>query len=269
MQQPSYYAILTANVRYDKNLKANEKLLYAEITALCNMYGTCWATNQYFAKLYDVSTRSVSSWIANLVQQGYINSEIKYKEGSNEVEGRYITLIMNQALPIENKEQNPHEENLNTPLEENFQENTKEEYNINNIYKGDENSKQDPVNDEQQKGLFSEKETKQTPKEFYKHQLAISKGLKHHNSYDKFVKFLYGDNEIGEILTPILRIPKQITYNKFCKFLEEAHRNNKKPSEILLKIYNNKKYTDGKRDLYLLLHNWATNRFINDKNENK
>lgn len=85
-ERPNYYAIIPANVRYDKELKANEKLLYGEITSLTNKTGECWATNKYFADLYEVSTRSIQGWISNLEKRGYIKTKIV------NLTGRIITL---------------------------------------------------------------------------------------------------------------------------------------------------------------------------------
>lgn len=71
----SYYAIIPANVRYDKRLSANAKLLYGEITALCNEKGYCETKSKYFADLYEVSERSARNWIKQLEDYGYILSE--------------------------------------------------------------------------------------------------------------------------------------------------------------------------------------------------
>lgn len=56
---PAYYAVIPATIRYDSRISANAKLLYGEITALCNEKGFCWATNGYFSELYNVSSRSI------------------------------------------------------------------------------------------------------------------------------------------------------------------------------------------------------------------
>lgn len=76
MNQPSYYSIMPAYVRYDKDLKPNEKLLYSEITALSNKFGYCTASNNYFAPLYDVSKETVSRWISHLKKKGYIQVKV-------------------------------------------------------------------------------------------------------------------------------------------------------------------------------------------------
>lgn len=90
-ERPNYYSIIPADVRYDTELKANEKLLYGEITALSNHKGYCFAENSYFAKLYVVKKGTVSGWISNLEDKGYIKTELIY--GSNkQVKERRIYL---------------------------------------------------------------------------------------------------------------------------------------------------------------------------------
>ncbi len=109
---PSYYAIIPANVRYSTKLKANEKLLYGEITALSQKDGRCYASNRYFAKLYQVSTVTVSGWISNLAANGFVKSELVYRKGSKEILKRYIS-ILNGGI----------KENLNRGIKENLKDN--------------------------------------------------------------------------------------------------------------------------------------------------
>ena len=93
MDKPAYYANIPATVRYDKRLTPNAKLLYGEITALCNQEGYCWAMNAYFADLYGVSKTSISAWIGNLKEAGHITVQMNYKEGSKHILNRYIRIL--------------------------------------------------------------------------------------------------------------------------------------------------------------------------------
>lgn len=82
MDSPNYYAVIPANVRYNKNLSSSAKLLYGEITALCNKTGECWATNKYFSELYGVSDRSVQTWISELAAEKLIDVEVNREAGN-------------------------------------------------------------------------------------------------------------------------------------------------------------------------------------------
>lgn len=112
-EQPNYYAILSAEVRYDNRLKANVKLLFAEITALCNMNAECFASNKYFADLYGKSKTSISVWISELVKYGYIKVHYTYKVGTKEILNRYISILKGGI-----------QENLNTPYKKTLKSNT-------------------------------------------------------------------------------------------------------------------------------------------------
>jgi len=112
-QKPNYYAILTADVRYEKRLTANAKLLYAEITALTNAKGYCWSTNAYFANLYGVSNTSISKWVSQLVKLGYLDIKLIYREGSKQILHRYLSLVKEGI-----------QEKLHTPIEEKLKDNT-------------------------------------------------------------------------------------------------------------------------------------------------
>ena len=132
-EQPNYYGILPANVRYDKNLPANAKLLYSEITALAQKDGYCYASNGYFAELYDVSDRSISEWINKLSQNGYIEVQL-VKNNSGTFRKLFLSGMKKSSTPRMKK--------TSTPYEENFY--PKEYYNNNNtsIYNNKEEYKE-------------------------------------------------------------------------------------------------------------------------------
>lgn len=148
-QQKAYYAIIPANVRYDKDLVPNAKLLYGEITALCNEKGYCWATNQYFAELYNVSDRTIKNWISQLVDKGYIQRSVKYREGTKEIEQRKLFIgSENNFTTLGNYVHYPEENNFTTPSEKKFPVNNtsiNNTFNNTNIYK-EKNIKKESVN---------------------------------------------------------------------------------------------------------------------------
>jgi len=123
-EKPNYYSIIPAEVRYDNTLKDKAKLLYGEITSLSNEQGYCYASNKYFADLYKVSTRTITYLIKELMDRGYIESILIYKDGTKEVTQRRLYLWKKTSIPIE--------ENFYRGIEENIQDNNKDINNKNN-----------------------------------------------------------------------------------------------------------------------------------------
>ncbi len=117
-EQPNYYGILPANVRYDKNLTPNAKLVYSELTALCNKEGYCWAGNRYFAELYGVSSNTISTWISSLVSKGHVKLELTVNEKVGTRRKMYITNnlyggIENQVPPSRKSSRRISNSNIN------------------------------------------------------------------------------------------------------------------------------------------------------------
>ena len=74
-EKPGYWAVIPAGVRYNEQIPPNAKLLYAEISSLTQEDGYCWATNEYFQKVFGFSERSVQRLIRALEEAGYIRIE--------------------------------------------------------------------------------------------------------------------------------------------------------------------------------------------------
>lgn len=120
-ETPSYYAIITATVRYDNRLTDSEKLLYAEITALSNKNGYCSASNGYFSRLYEVSKVTVSRRIAKLKELKYLKIDL-IKNGK-EIKQRRMYPLTNVLIPINTNDNTPINNSVNTPIITNDKEN--------------------------------------------------------------------------------------------------------------------------------------------------
>ena len=128
--KPSYYAIIPSEVRYCEELKYSERLLYGEITALAGKEGYCFATNKYFAELYNVIPGTISRWISHLENLGFVQVQIIKDEKKQVIERRiYINNIHRDFLASTYKQnkQYPYVQNEQYPISK------KEQYNnINN-----------------------------------------------------------------------------------------------------------------------------------------
>ena len=150
-QQKAYYAIIPAEVRYDKDLAPNAKLLYGEITALCNEKGYCWASNQYFAELYGVSVLSVKRWVNSLVTKGYVYRRLTYKPNSKEVDKRILSIdggIKIDTTSVQECYDPSIKNDTSSSIKNDTDNNTviNNTFNNTNIYKGKKKQKSETVN---------------------------------------------------------------------------------------------------------------------------
>ena len=130
MNKPNYYAVIPAIVRYDESLSPSEKLLFAEITALCNTTGECYATNSYFAKLYNKDKVTISRWVSKLKDQGYIHVDYKYVPDSQAIESRIVRIPHNVPGII-----TPASKNANGPTSKNAKDNIIKNNNAHVLFK--------------------------------------------------------------------------------------------------------------------------------------
>ena len=117
----NYYTILPAEVRYDRRLLANAKLIYSEILCLSRKKGYCHASNSYFAKIMDASITSVSKWINSLIEYGYLRVEYKYLKNTKHIDQR--RLYVEEDLDIKADFKGDIQVNFKGDIKANFKEN--------------------------------------------------------------------------------------------------------------------------------------------------
>ncbi len=165
--EQSYYAVIPADVRYDKDLRPNAKLLYAELTSLSNKHGYCWATNEYFADLFGLTAATVSRLISQLAAKGYIRCEMAATDKGSERRIYAGTFVVQRGL--DKNVNTPVDEKVKGGLDENVNQNNKqEEVNVDNTPlnppEGDGCATEDPPEPEPPKRRPRRKKSKEPKK---------------------------------------------------------------------------------------------------------
>ncbi|AGA67547.1 phage protein [Brachyspira pilosicoli P43/6/78] len=254
----NYYAIIPANVRYDKRLSPLTRLIYGEITALSNEKGYCFATNAYFANLYSMSNVSISRCISELKEHNYIRVVYDIKEKNVDKRKIYINNLENKKL--ESEELNKKNEKLeNEELKNNEEITNNEEININiQEYKEDINKNNNTNKNDDAFSLAKIKlvnriklnddtDLSNNIKEYNQNCLdGIKEKVKYNNIINNTNNNIINSNfllsEFDSFVLELCQVFNNFTYNNASKISELYGFKSKEKQELLLKIFNERKY---------------------------
>ena len=198
----SYYAIIPAPVRYDSELTANAKLMYGEITALCNKNGYCWASNKYFSQLYKCTPQAISKWIKQLEEKKYITMKYTYKGDSKEIEQRIICLTDKVSTNVDRVSTNIEGVSINvsevsTNVVEEYQQKVKDNNtSINNTFNNKKEIKKEYFLNDAINEIFTEFINQRKKLKAVNSERAINTLINKLNKYDDETKYKMIENSI-------------------------------------------------------------------------
>ncbi|MDD3138935.1 MAG: hypothetical protein PHX08_08190 [Lachnospiraceae bacterium] len=68
------YCIIPEEVMANNKLSSGTKCFYGLLTSVCDEDMACRKTNQFYADVYGVATYTVTKWINELTEHGYVIS---------------------------------------------------------------------------------------------------------------------------------------------------------------------------------------------------
>lgn len=133
---PFINVIIPTSILGDYGLTPLERLLLISIISLCKQKGYCWATNDYFARQFNVSKQTISKSISSLSKKDYIDLEYDESEKNNSKRKIKLSGVLTKNITSI-------KENINTSINKNLNQynkyNNKKKNIINEIYTRDEN----------------------------------------------------------------------------------------------------------------------------------
>ena len=247
----NYYAIIPANVRYDKRLSPLTRLIYGEITALSNEKGYCFATNAYFANLYSMSNVSISRCISELKEHNYIRVVYDIKEKNVDKRKIYINNLENKKLDnekLENEELKNNEEiSNNEKININIQEYKEDINKNNNTNKNDDAFSLAKIKLVNRIKLNDDTDLSNNIKEYNQNCLdGIKEKVKDNNIINNTNNNIINSNfllsEFDSFVLELCQVFNNFTYNNASKISELYGFKSKEKQELLLKIFNERKY---------------------------
>ena len=108
----AYMGFIPANVRYDNNLSARDKVIYSEITATIDG-DKCIKGNAYFEKIFNISSTTLGNCLRSLRENGYIEVHVEKAKNSHKVLNRYIYLpCTNKRVGVKQESETPSTQNM-------------------------------------------------------------------------------------------------------------------------------------------------------------
>ena len=129
-------------------------------------------------------------------------------------------------------------------------------------------SKQHDANNKQERKERKNKKENIKEKEYYRMEFEKATGPLR-SSYFKFVARIFNEgpgNEINEPAKHIISIPKQLTYDQYCKLMASAKKRGQNLFAMLDAMINKPAYVKGNKSLYLTFNTWLNKHEIQGTN---
>lgn len=92
-KEKTQYLTIPIEIADDSRLYDGAKVLYGRICALCRKTGFCWAGNEYFASLHYNNKKTISRWLRNLEENGYIKTDVMFTDDTGKKGERCISIL--------------------------------------------------------------------------------------------------------------------------------------------------------------------------------
>ncbi|WP_413627708.1 DnaD domain protein [Fructilactobacillus vespulae] len=100
---PKYFAQIPIDVMSSKELNSTDKCIYGVIYTMLNVTHKCFMSNARIGSDIGMQPKTVSKSITKLARLGFVNVELTYKDGTKEVDKRYISLNLGGMPQLEHR----------------------------------------------------------------------------------------------------------------------------------------------------------------------